>query len=178
MIDRKNLEKFNEIYDETYSSVLKFVVCKCFDMDDVNDIIQEIYIEVYKNILKNKKIDNIDSYLIGIAKNKIKKHYSLLYRLNTVSLFSVRQDEPELLEKLPCDFDIEDIVFDKNDMDEIRKYLKSKSMNIQKIFYLYYGEGFTIKEIVQQLKLNESYIKNCIYRTLKEMQKKFGKESD
>ena len=34
---------------------------------------------------------------------------------------------------------------------------------------------FTIKEIAMELNLSESYIKNCLYRTLKELQKYMGK---
>ena len=49
MIDQISLEKFNEIYDKTYNNVLKFVVCKCSNIDDVNDIVQEIYIECTRN---------------------------------------------------------------------------------------------------------------------------------
>ena len=50
MIDQINLKKFKNIYDKTYNNVLKFVVCKCSNMEDVNDIIQEIYISLYKKI--------------------------------------------------------------------------------------------------------------------------------
>ena len=41
MINQKNLEQFNRIYDESYDNTLKFIVCKCSNMEDVNDIIQE-----------------------------------------------------------------------------------------------------------------------------------------
>ncbi len=39
MIDQINLKKFKNIYDKTYNNVLKFVVCKCSNMEDVKDII-------------------------------------------------------------------------------------------------------------------------------------------
>lgn len=176
MTDRESLEKFNKIYDETYSRVLKFVVCKCSDMEDVNDILQEIYIDVYKNILKNKKQIISYSYVMGIAKNKIKKHYSLLYRLRTVSFIGTKEDDMDILEKVPDCTDPESIVLNRCDMEEIGNYLKTKSLNIQKIFYLYYGQDLTIKQTAYALHFNESYVKNCICRTIKELKAKFGKE--
>ena len=63
--------KFNTIYHDTYKMVLKYVVCNSYNINDVNDIIQEVYFELYK-ILDKKDIDNINDYLIGIARNKIK----------------------------------------------------------------------------------------------------------
>ncbi len=176
MIDQINLKKFNDIYDKTYNKVLKFVVCKCSNMEDVNDIVQEIYIELYEKITENYDIQNIESYVIGISKNKIKKHYGLLYKFKTLYLNHHDGDEFELIENIPSNVDIESITIRDVDLEIIWKQLKKKKIIIQKIFYLYYNLDFTIKEIVHELHLNESYIKNCLYRTLKELQKFMRKD--
>ena len=42
MIDQKTLDEFSKIYDETYNDVLRYVVCKCSNISDVEDIIQNI----------------------------------------------------------------------------------------------------------------------------------------
>jgi len=173
-----NLKQFNDIYDKTYNQVLKYVVCKCSNMEDVNDIIQEIYLDVYIAIAKQKKIDNFDKYVIGIAKNKVKKYYNLLYRMKTISLFSSKKDDLKVLDCLKNDVDIEKIIIETSDIENIWNYLKLKKNIIQKIFYLYYQLDLTIKEISQDLKVSESYVKNCLYRTLKELQKFLGKDCD
>lgn len=38
-----SLENFEEIYNETYNKTLKYIVCKCFNLEDVNDLIQDTY---------------------------------------------------------------------------------------------------------------------------------------
>ena len=43
---------FEKIYKETYSKVLKFAVIKCRNLDDVNDIIQDTYLELLKLLKK------------------------------------------------------------------------------------------------------------------------------
>ena len=43
MTSQSNLKRFNAIYDETYSDVLKYVIIKCYNINDANDIIQEVY---------------------------------------------------------------------------------------------------------------------------------------
>jgi len=178
MIDQLYLKQFNKIYDKTYNRVLKYVVCRCSDMEDVNDIIQETYMDVYKAIIKNKEIDDIDKYVIGITKNKIKKHYSLLYKIKTISILKNNLDDKYLLDVVKSDIDIEKIVIKNIDIEVIWNYLKSKKMIIQRIFYLYYGLDMKIKDIAKELEVSESYTKNYLYRTLKELQELFGKDCD
>ena len=176
MTDQINLKKFDDIYDKTYNDVLKFIICKCSNIEDVNDIIQETYIEVYKKILKNVDIDNINPFVIGIAKNKIKKYYGLLYKFKTISIFS-EKDDLSVLDKIPDDTDIEEIIINTTDIESIWNYLKHKKIEIQKIFYLYYNLDITIKEISKYLDLSESYVKTNLYRTLKELQEFLGRDS-
>lgn len=175
MIDQLNLKKFNEVYDKTYNNTLRFVVCKCSDIEDVNDIIQEVYIELYKKIANIENIQNVDSYIIGIAKNKIRKHYGLLYKFKTLSLNSRDEHDLEIIDNIPDVTDIESITINGIDLEIIWEQLKKKRIEIQRIFYLYYNMDFTIKEIAMELNLSESYIKNSLYRTLKELQKYMGK---
>ena len=54
MIDQLYLEQFNKIYDKTYDKVLRFIVCKCSNMEDVNDIIQEVYLDFFNALIKEK----------------------------------------------------------------------------------------------------------------------------
>ena len=178
MIDQKNLKQFNSIYDKTYNQVLKYIVCKCSNIEDVNDIIQEVYLEVYKTIDKNKKIDDFEKYIIGIARNKVKKHYTLLYRLQTIPLFNNKNEDTYLIDTLKSDINIEKIIIQSDNLEKIWNYLKTKRIIIQKIFYLYYELDLTIKDIKEELNVGESYIKNCLYRTLKELQEFLGKDCD
>jgi len=178
MIDQKNLEQFNRIYDETYNNTLKFIVCKCSNMEDVNDILQETYLEIYNSIKKARPINDYNKYILGIAKNKIRKYYGLLYRFKELLFFSNNNNDIELFNNLKSDVDIEKIVIETLDIENIWKYLKTKKINIQKIFYLYYQLGLTIREIAIELNVSESYTKNCLYRTLKELQEFLGKDCD
>lgn len=178
MIDQLDLKKFDKIYDSTYLNVRKFVVCKCSNIEDVNDIIQDIYLDVIKNIGKLDTIENIESYILGIAKNKVNKYYGLLYRLKILSLFNLNNEDKEFIDNIPDVINIEKITLKNADIDFIWEFLKKKKPIINKIFYLYYYEGYTIKEIGKYLDLNESYIKNYLYRTLKELQSICKKKGD
>ncbi len=174
MTSQSNLKKFNNIYEETYSDVLKYVIIKCHNINDANDIIQDTYLEFWK-ILNKKNIEesNIKSFLIGIAINKIKKHYTLIDRIRTISIFNDKEIS------IKSNINIENLIIKNNDWSLIWEYIKNKkNQDIPKIFYLYYKLELSIKEISKELNVTESYVKNLIYRTLKELSTTFGKECE
>lgn len=176
MASQVNLEKFNDIYDKTYSDVMKYVIVKCHNINDANDIIQDVYFELWKILNKKEVVDtNIKSFLIGIAINKIKKHYSIVQRFKTISFFDKDSSDIELIDNIKSDIDIEDLVVKSDDWNKAWKYLKNKkNQDIPKVFYLYYKLGLSLKEISNELDKSEPYIKNLIYRTLKELSSIYG----
>lgn len=176
MASQNNLYKFNEVYDKTHLDLLKYVIIKCHNINDTNDIMQETYLEFW-NILNKKELSNINikSYLIGIANNKIKKHYTLLARLKTISLFETNDKDIELIETIEDGINIDDLIIKEDNWNTIWKYIKGKkNQDIPKVFYLYYKLELSIKEISKELGSSESYIKHLIYRTLQELQDNFG----
>ena len=176
MTSQLNLYKFNEIYDKTHLDLLKYVIIKCHNINDTHDIVQEIYLELW-NILSKKElsVNNIKSYLIGIANNKIKKHYTLLQKIKTISLSQTNDKDIELIDTIEDVVNINDILIKEENWNRIWEYIKSKkNQDISKVFYLYYKLELNIKEISKELQRSESYIKHLIYRTLKELEDNFG----
>lgn len=155
MTGQKALDKFDVVYNESYKDISRYVVLNANNIGDVKDILQNIYLEVYKNI--DKVSDK--NYVFGIAKNVLKKYYRFKF---------LRKDDTEITDNIKSNINLEKTVMDKFDTELVWKYLKKKNNNIAKIIYLYYYEDFTIKEIANSLNLTESNVKNYIYRTLKE----------
>lgn len=136
MTSQINLYKFNEIYDKTHLDLLKYVIIKCHNINDANDIMQETYLEFW-NIINKKELSdiNIKSYLIGIANNKIKKHYTLLQKFKTISLFGINDKDRELIESLEDGMNINEIIIQKDNWNTIWKFIKSKkNQDIPKVF--------------------------------------------
>ena len=162
-----NIENFEKIYNETYSQILKFIICKCKNLDDVNELIQDTYVELYKTI-KNKKniiVEDHLSYICGISKNILKKYYKNKYKEKIVFLTDNINEE-----------NIDSSSINKNNVEEVWDYLKKKGIIIEKIFYFYYAVGLKISEISKLLNIKESGVKNYIYRTVKELKLTFREE--
>lgn len=164
-------DTFEFLYNNTYKNVLKYTICHCRNLDDVNDIVQDIYTELYQKTVNKKHInlDNAESYIIGIAKNKIKRHYS------SAKINYIEPENESLSQYSNDDIDIEKDLITKDNVMQVWNYLKNKSELTAKIFYLYYVIDVPIKEIAEELKLTEPNVKNHLYRTQKDLKERFKK---
>ena len=45
MTSQESLDKFNKVYDDTYYDILNYIIIKCHNVNDANDILQETYLE-------------------------------------------------------------------------------------------------------------------------------------
>ena len=68
---------------ESYKDISRYVVLNANNISDVKDILQNIYLEVYKNI--DKVSDK--NYVFGRAKNVLKKYYRFKF---------LRKDDTEI----------------------------------------------------------------------------------
>ena len=71
-------EYFNRVYNETCKSVSRFVVSKCGNMDDAEDIIQNVYTRFFKRISEkgHEDIESPEAFLINIAKFECRTYFS------------------------------------------------------------------------------------------------------
>lgn len=176
MNTQEKVKDFEKIYKETYYKTLKFIIIKCNNLDDVNDIIQDTYVELFNKLKKNLNLefDNMQNFIYGIANNVIKRHYTKKKKENVITLYNEQTNE---MIDIKDDFDLEQDVITKENAKEVWKFLKEKDLLTAKIFNLYFSLDMKINEIADSLQLQESNVKNRIYRTLKEIKKYFGKEN-
>lgn len=177
MVDQ-NLTLFNEIYDQTYEKVLRYVISKCGNTSDIADIIQETYLELYQTILKRGAtyINNPGAFMLQLAKAKVYKHYSLAEKLKRLlpRISPDREIAPPALEEVQ----VHEAYVNSATIREIWTLLQGQDQQVQKIFYLYYYCGLKLREISRELDLHESTVKHKLYRTLAELRKFYGKEAN
>lgn len=168
MIDQEALTTFNQLYEDTYEDILKYVVCHCSNIEDVHDMIQNIYIEILKRLEKNPNTVFNHAYIMGITKNKVNQYYRFHYKNRLFSFFSKKEDF-SLLDQIPDSIDIERETIKQEDINFIWGFLKSKKIIIIKIFFLYYYQDMKIKDIATYLHISETNVKNYLYRTLNQL---------
>ncbi len=165
--DMRELDrKFNEIYDSTYRATLIYVTAKCRNTEDIADILQETYTELYTVMCRRGAdyIKDADAFVRKVAKSKVYRHYSLFERIRD-NIAATELDEVFAEDS----FDLENTVIDKLTVEEVDKHIFSKPQVTQKIFCMYFSLDMTISEIAKALDVGESYVKNKLYRTLGEL---------
>lgn len=77
---RKDKEFFEEIYNTTFAGLRKFVTYRCTNSALVDDILQEVYIEVFRHIDQLREHENIAGWIYKTADNKTKKLNKVYHR--------------------------------------------------------------------------------------------------
>ena len=162
---------FDEIYNNTYDKVLNYVTIKCDNISNIMDIMQNIYLNLYNNLNKYK-IDNIDAFLIKLAKNELFKYYSLKNKLKYVFNKNINNAFDDSLTDIPDKtINVEEQAINNYMIDEIFSEIKKLDILTQKIITLHYLQEEKIKMIALLLGMNESTIKSKLYRGLESIKK-------
>lgn len=76
MNDRKDLESnIGEIYRNHYLDVFRFLICFSGSQNDAEDLTQEVFIRVLKNLPNFKDGRNLKTWIFSIAKHVAVDHY-------------------------------------------------------------------------------------------------------
>ena len=80
---------FEEVYEKTKRSVTLYLISKCKGFDDINDVLQEVYMEYFRTIQRKgiEYVDDEEAFLIALCKRKLASYYSFWDRIaNRASL--------------------------------------------------------------------------------------------
>ncbi len=159
---------FSEIYESTRRQTLAYITAKCASCDDIADLVQETYTELYA-LMKRRGVGYIrepEALVIGLAKQQLSRHYrrDTLRRKHITELNDEDGREVELsdIEALS----VEEIVAERLDFERIRELVRSYGIETERIFRLYFAEELTLSEIARLTEQSESNVKNRLYRTL------------
>lgn len=140
---------YNEYFDKVYYKVLSIVK----NNDDAEDISQEVFMSVYKNLSKFREESNVYTWIYRIAINK------------TYDFFKKKKVELEINEEVLLIAD--EVNFDTNAiLQEKLKLISDKEKEIVILKDIY---GYKLKEIAEMKNLNLSTVKSIYYKALKDM---------
>jgi RNA polymerase sigma-70 factor (ECF subfamily) len=170
---------FNHVYSETISSISRFVINKCGNILDVEDILQNIYARFFRRIVKKgyADIENTEAFLVNIAKYECKNYFGGLKRRSGTTSFTDFSDEQmyeieaEMSKNAP---QLEEVLCNEMLARQIFEDIASNDALTGKIFYLHFVCDKKLDEIAEELDITLSSVKNKLYRTIERQKKKFG----
>ena len=142
-------EIFEQYFDKVYYKVLGIVK----NSDDAEDISQEVFISVYKNLKKFKGESNIYTWIYRIAINKT---YDFLKKNKT--MLEINE------EILSLEYNV-----DMNTNMILTEKLKKISMQEREFVILKDIYGYKLKEIAEMKDMYLSTVKSIYYKAIRDM---------
>ncbi|MFV0593928.1 MAG: RNA polymerase sigma factor [Draconibacterium sp.] len=167
-IKKGDIAAFDIIYNIYCEKLHQFVLRYLKQEEDAEGIVQEVFIKIWES---RKKIDtylSFESFLFTIAYN------------STISLLRKRLSESKSREYLKSVQKIENAssVIDEMEYNELRErvqhLLQQLSPRQRQVYILSREEGYTHKEIAQQLDISENTVKNHLVSAIKFLKSNIG----
>lgn len=144
---------FDEIFEEYFDRIYYKVLGAVKNPEDAEDISQEVFISVYKNLDKFREESNLYTWIYKIAINKI------------YDFFRKRKVELDINEEI--------LSIDTGENSETAILLEEKLQSIgereREIVVLKDIYGYKLKEIAEMKGINISTIKSIYYKAIKDM---------
>ncbi len=144
----------SEIYEEYYLKIKAHVHRRFGRLVCAEDIAQEVFLKLLSLEMK-EFIEYPTAWLFMLADNKVK------------DILRLKHDEIELSELFQAPFDLDDTIVS---VDIKRAMLHLDNMS-QQIIYLNIWEGYSLKEIAQELGLGYANVRIKSSRVLKTLKK-------
>ncbi len=149
-------ERFNELYQLYKNDIYRLAYSYLLNEQDSEDVIQKVYIKLYNN----KKI-------LTLSNNEAKRR---LFRICINESKDILKSPWKKL-KATITNDVKD---NKIKNDSLVDALNNINPDFRISLYLFYYEGYSIKEIANQLKKSESAIKMRLLRGKEALRKEMG----
>lgn len=161
---KRDKSKFSELIRLVENDLYRVIRFRLNDSDDIDEAFQETIIKIYKNLNKLKDPSKFRFWSISIAINECNKIYKKKTKIENID-------------------DYENIIFDESKINDLESNINFKEIlalldkDENTLMNLYYGEGFTTKEISELLNLPEGTVKSKLSRC-REKIKKYLKEGE
>lgn len=162
---------FELIYHATFNSVSKYVFIKTGNFHDAQDIVQNIYYDFYIHLQKTtSKIDNPKAYLIQMANHELADFYK-----NKKLTLQTTIDQEDLLDRIPEDFDLELVIFDKMNLEKVWETIESIEEPDRSIMIGRFRFDMSYRELAKLYQMPETTVKSRVYKIIDHLKNKFGK---
>lgn len=147
---------FNQLVALHQLSLYRFLLARCVNKQDAEDVLQETFVSAYKYLHSYKDKWQFNTWLFTIAKRLI-KNQNVYYNHNCTE-YSDNEELDSLNTHRPISED--------NIWLHIKKQLNEDAYDT---LWLFYVEQMSLKEIAQVLKKSQSWVKISLFRSKKKL---------
>lgn len=167
-IKRDDHAAFRILFDRYWEYLFSIVYHRLNNRDETQDIVQDIFIYIWKSRASLTVNNGLEPYLFTAAKNQL---YSFYRRKK------LRMAKEELSMCETNSMGADELVRFKEVDALVNDELERMPENVRRCFALSREEGLSIREISHQLELSEQTVKNNISDALKRLRVHLGSYS-
>lgn len=167
LLKQDDQKAYLEIYDRYKILLQNHAIRKLSDMNDVEDILQELFIDLWDKRSAIHLTTGLVNYMYTAMRNRI---FNLFYK---------RQREGSYLNSLAAVIEKGEYVTDlslreKEYTEIIKSEIDALPARMREVFLLHRNEGLTYKEIAEQLGTSEFTVATQIKKSLKTLRLRLG----
>lgn len=150
---------FEKLFNEYYNPLCNFVLGITKDKNKAEDVVQDVFVQMWKKRDSITIDKNLKSYLFAAAKNKA---IEWLRRENLFKKFESSADGKKFLQG-----DTEDLSYKYEMLEKLNHSIRQLPTKCQKVFRLGKINGLTYAEIAEEMDISVKTVENQMSRALK-----------
>lgn len=160
-------DEFNDIYDEYYLEIKKFIFTIARrDTSITDDIFQNTWENAFRYFHTLKDVSSARAWLYTIARNETKRWFSQKTNKMFTEIDSTdNEDSPEIPDESTMDFPEE-----LANKDMLAKAINNLNEEEQQLIILHYYYDMNLKEIASMYEMNYNSLKSITRRAIKKLQ--------
>ncbi|MCC2472234.1 sigma-70 family RNA polymerase sigma factor [Bacillus pacificus] len=160
-----NKEAYSELYDVTIHEVYKTAHFLIDDKADVDDVVQEIYIQLYESLRKYDSEKPFRPWLIGLVIKQIHSYR----RKRWMRLRIIKKAEEQ---RKPVQIDFSNDVVSKISNQKLIELIHKLPYKLKQVIILRYLHDYSQEEVAQILHIPIGTVKSRIHAPLKKLRQK------
>ena len=132
MREKASMAEFRELYDRQITRVYKLALVLLGSVADAEDVAQTVFLKIWEKNPKFHDVNHETAWLLTTTRNLCRDLQKSYYRKHRTAI----EDAPEKA-----------VSFASNADNEIWQALQSLSEKYRVVLYLYYYEGYPLKEL-------------------------------
>ncbi|PGK35250.1 sigma-70 family RNA polymerase sigma factor [Bacillus thuringiensis] len=160
-----NKEAYSELYDKTIQEVYKTAHFLIEDKTDVDDVVQEIYIQLYESLRKYDSEKPFRPWLIGLAIKQI--HFYRRKRWMRLRIIKKAEEQ-----RKPVQIDFSNDVVSKISNKKLIELIHKLPYKLKQVIILRYLHDYSQEEVAQILHIPIGTVKSRIHSALKKLRQK------
>lgn len=149
----KNIVEMKEIIEKYSNTVYRVALTRTKSIENAEDIFQEVFLKLSEKNPHFESEEHTKAWLIRVTINLTKNFHRSSWNQKVTSLE-------------------EDISFETKEESDVIEKVNELPQNYRTVIYLFYYEGYKIKEISDLLKKNEGTIKTWLSRAREALKEK------